>query len=309
VASAAVAAGDCRTRPRLRRVTPPVRVVQNEIPAIRPHSGFFVFTTGGVAAHVGELVAIDTDHLRDDNSVLSLPAHIQKEYPTENSPSAARLGLATDTTRTLTSYLSRRWKDTTALFPSRSSERLTTEAVRNMFQRVAAEVGVKPFHRDGSRGSPSDVTPHALRHSVAYRMMNTEDGNTLSDVQNRLRHRSIQTTERVSDHIIEVCVSFSLTRSHRSSVSFVPRPPVHSPRTIFRGGTPWFRLQVGSNRRMHSLHEDQQGLGSENTERSYLVSYKPIREVTMRISLLAPLDHIHSQYIPVARREGSLSAV
>ena len=32
---------------------------------------------------VGELVAIDTDHLRDDNSVLSLPAHIQKDYPTD----------------------------------------------------------------------------------------------------------------------------------------------------------------------------------------------------------------------------------
>ena len=28
----------------------------------------------------------------------------------------------------------------------------------------------------------------------------------------------------------------------------------------------------------------------------------------MRIYLLAPLDHIHSQYVPVARREGSLSA-
>jgi len=35
-------------------------------------------------------------------------------------------------------------------------------------------------------------------------MMNTEDGNTLYDVRNRLHHRSIQTTERVYDHIIEV---------------------------------------------------------------------------------------------------------
>ncbi len=67
---------------------------------------------------VGEFVAIDTDHLRDNNSVLYLPTHIQKDYPTDNSPSPARLRLATDTTRTLTSDLSRRWKDTTALFPS-----------------------------------------------------------------------------------------------------------------------------------------------------------------------------------------------
>ena len=34
--------------------------------------------------------------------------------------------VATDTTRTVTSYLSRRWKDTTVLFPSRSPSRTTT---------------------------------------------------------------------------------------------------------------------------------------------------------------------------------------
>ena len=51
---------------------------------------------------VGELVAIDTEHLREDNSVLYLPGHLQKDYPTDNSPNAARLGLAMDTTRTLT---------------------------------------------------------------------------------------------------------------------------------------------------------------------------------------------------------------
>jgi integrase/recombinase XerC/integrase/recombinase XerD len=35
-------------------------------------------------------------------------------------------------------------------------------------------------------------------------MMNAEDGNTLYDVRNRLRHRSITTTERRYDHITEV---------------------------------------------------------------------------------------------------------
>jgi len=48
------------------------------------------------------------------------------------------------------------------------------------------------------------VTPHALRHSVAYRMLHEEDGNTLYDVRNRLRHRSLQTTERVYDHFKKV---------------------------------------------------------------------------------------------------------
>jgi len=68
---------------------------------------------------------------------------------------------------------------------------------------VAEEAGVEPYLLDGTRGEPGDVT-HALRHSVAYRMMNAGDGNTLYDVRNRLRHRSIQTTEQVYDHMIRV---------------------------------------------------------------------------------------------------------
>ena len=47
------------------------------------------------------------------------------------------------------------------------------------------------------------MTPYALRHGVAYRMMNEKE-NTLYDVRNRLRHRSIQTTERIYDHLLEV---------------------------------------------------------------------------------------------------------
>lgn len=73
-----------------------------------------------------------------------------------------------------------------------------------MLHKVAEAAEVRPFRVDGSRGDPDDVTPHALRHSVAYRMLNTDDGNTLYDLWNRLRHRSIQTTERIYDHIDEV---------------------------------------------------------------------------------------------------------
>jgi integrase/recombinase XerC/integrase/recombinase XerD len=69
-----------------------------------------------------------------------------------------------------------------------------------MLGRVAEEAEVRPYLVKGGRGEPSDVTPHALRHSVAWRMMNVEEGNTLYDVRKRLRHRSIQTTERVYDH-------------------------------------------------------------------------------------------------------------
>ena len=153
---------------------------------------------------VGELVALDVEYLRDNNTRLFVPGHVQKDYPNDNSPKASRMRLDSDTTRVLSSYLSGRWKDSEALFPSRSSDRISTEGVRQMLRRVAAEAEVRPFLVDGGRGEPSDVTPHALRHSVAWRMMNAEEGYTLYDVRNRLRHRSIQTTERVYDHITEV---------------------------------------------------------------------------------------------------------
>jgi Site-specific recombinase XerD len=153
---------------------------------------------------VGELVAVDVDMLREGNSALYIPTQIQKDYPNDNEPAPATLELASDVSRLLSSYLNSRWKDSPALFPSRSSDRITTQGVRDAISKVAVEVGVEPYLVDGTRGTPDDVTPHALRHSVAYRMMNTEDGNTLYDVRNRLRHRSIQTTEQVYDHIIRV---------------------------------------------------------------------------------------------------------
>jgi integrase/recombinase XerC/integrase/recombinase XerD len=152
---------------------------------------------------VAELVALDVDHLRDDNSDLYLPTRIQKDYPTDTSPPPATISLAPDTTRTLSAYLASRWKDTAALFPSRSSDRISEQGVRDMLKTVAEEAGVRPYHVDGGRGDPSEVTPHSLRHGVAYRMMNAEEGNTLYDVRNRLRHRSIQTTERVYDHLMK----------------------------------------------------------------------------------------------------------
>ncbi|MFB6068621.1 MAG: tyrosine-type recombinase/integrase [Halobacterium sp.] len=153
---------------------------------------------------VGELVALDVDHLREENTALYVPGEVQKDYPNDNSPTAVTMELAGDTTRVITSYLTNRWKDTPALFPSRSSDRMTTQAVRDMLRKIAEAADVEPYQVDGSRGDPSDVTPHALRHSVAWRMMNAEEDNTLYDVRNRLRHRSIQTTEQIYDHLNRV---------------------------------------------------------------------------------------------------------
>lgn len=161
----------------------------------------FMYDTG---LRVGELVQIDVDHLRDGNAELYLPTAIQKDYPNENSPPPVTMELAANTTRLLSAYLANRWKDSPAVFPSRSSPRITAQGVRNVLEKVATAAAVRPYKVDGTRGDPSDVTPHALRHGVAYRMMNAEEDNTLYDVRNRLRHRSIQTTERVYDHLIKV---------------------------------------------------------------------------------------------------------
>ncbi|GGL64225.1 tyrosine-type recombinase/integrase [Halocalculus aciditolerans] len=163
-----------------------------------------VTTMYDTGLRVGELVQLNVELLRNNNSELYLPTEIQKDYPNENSPPPVTLELAEDTARLLSAYLTNRWKDTPALFPARSSDRISEQGVRDMIHKIANEAEIRPFKIDGSRGTPDDVTPHALRHGVAYRMMNTEDGHTLYDVRNRLRHRSIQTTERIYDHMLKV---------------------------------------------------------------------------------------------------------
>lgn len=163
-----------------------------------------IATLADTGLRVGELVSLNLDHLRDGNAKLYLPSHIQKDYPNANSPPAVPLRLADDTKRLISSYLNGRWKDSPALFPSRSADRITEQGVRDMLHKVAAEADISPFKLDGTRGDAGDVTPHALRHSVAYRMLNVEEGNTMYDVRKRLRHRSIQTTERIYEHVDEV---------------------------------------------------------------------------------------------------------
>jgi len=156
---------------------------------------------------VSELVALDVDylHLDDDPAYLAIPASIQKDYPTDRTPRYQEMNVAVDestydTVSRLRSYLNNRWKDSLALFPSRQADRMTTESVRRVVTALATAADVCPQTLAGGLGDPTDVTPHTLRHSVAYRMLHEEDGYTLYDVRNRLRHATIQTTERVYDH-------------------------------------------------------------------------------------------------------------
>ncbi|MDL0145301.1 tyrosine-type recombinase/integrase [Halobacterium salinarum] len=177
--------------------------VENSADYLATRNDALIALLADTGLRVGEAVAVDVSMIDFEDGVLMLPADIQKDYPNDNSPTYTEIELAGETLRTLRTYLSNRWKDSDALFPSRQSDRMTTESVRNVVRDAATDADIEPYTVEGL-GDPTDVSPHALRHSVAYRMMNRADGNTLYDVRNRLRHRSIQTTERVYDHLDRV---------------------------------------------------------------------------------------------------------
>ena len=144
----------------------------------------------------GELCALEVDHLDVDAGTVYLPSRIQK-----GSPPPATLELATDTVRLLRRYLRDRWKDTDALFPTRSSDRLTTRSLQRLVEKLATEADARPQVAGGGVGDPDDVTPHTLRHSVAYRIIQV-DGGRLEDVQLRLRHANRQTTDQIYSHLV-----------------------------------------------------------------------------------------------------------
>ena len=148
-----------------------------------------------VGLRTGELCALDADYLDLGAGTVYLSSRIQKD-----SPPPATLELATDTVRLLRRYLPDRWKDTDALFPTRSSDRLTTRSLQRLVEKLAAEVDVHP-QVAGGVGDPDDVTPHTLRHSVAYRIIQG-DGGRLEDVQLRLRHANRQTTDQIYSHLV-----------------------------------------------------------------------------------------------------------
>jgi len=151
----------------------------------------------------GELAQVNRDMLDLDERELRIPPDIQKDYPNENTPSVATFALDPSgdlaTVRTLRAYLGARDDESPALFPSQKSDRMTGKALNDVVKRLAERADVRPYAYAG-RGGPDDVTAHTLRHSVAWRMLRAEEGNTLYEVRNRLRHATILTTERKYDH-------------------------------------------------------------------------------------------------------------
>ena len=155
-----------------------------------------MYDTGFRAA---ETVALDVDHLDLDEGVVRLPSELQKG----NAPSVMiDLGkYGANSERDLRRYLRDRWKDTDALFPTRSSDRMSTRSLRRLINKIAAVGEVEPYTKDFEQVDSSNVHPHSLRHSVAYRIIREQNGR-LEDVQLRLRHASRSTTEEIYSHYV-----------------------------------------------------------------------------------------------------------
>ncbi|MFB6256738.1 MAG: tyrosine-type recombinase/integrase [Haloplanus sp.] len=97
---------------------------------LQDRNDMIVATLYHLGLRVSGLVALDIDDFDLEARGLYLPTHKQKDYPSEDhSPPPRHLDLSRDYARDLRRYLNTRWKDSDAVFPSRQSERMTTEAV------------------------------------------------------------------------------------------------------------------------------------------------------------------------------------
>jgi len=154
-----------------------------------------------------EARALKRSMFRLDDGELVIPGHIQKDYPREDiTPGAVTMRLDPyghfGTVRILRSYFASEWyqnRDSEYVFPSRQSDQMTTESIRNVVEDLAVEADVTVHRSDGEPAEPEELHPHAFRHSLANYML-ADSETRLVDVRNRLRHRSVNTTERVYDH-------------------------------------------------------------------------------------------------------------
>lgn len=137
---------------------------------------------------------------------LELPGSIQKDYPTNSSPSMASLEIDPwkqfETARLLKRYFNSDWwqaQDNNYVFPSRQSEQISSRTARNIINRLAVAADVSPRSTGTEPTEPEDLHPHALRHSLACYALRDDD-TRLFDVRQRLRHTNNQTTEDIYEH-------------------------------------------------------------------------------------------------------------
>ncbi|WP_418766738.1 tyrosine-type recombinase/integrase [Natronomonas amylolytica] len=154
-----------------------------------------------------ELRGLKESMFRLNSDEVQIPGHVQKDYPNEDiSPGSVTMRLDPfehfGTVRLLRSYFNSEWfqeRGSEYAFPSRQSDQMTTESMRNVVEALAVHADITVHRSDGEPADPSELHPHALRHSLSNYMLGDPD-TRLIDLRNRLRHRSISTTERIYDH-------------------------------------------------------------------------------------------------------------
>lgn len=153
-----------------------------------------------------EIRGLKRSMLHLDEEELILPDYVQKDYPNDETPRSATLRIDPyghfNTVRLFKSYFQSDWyqaRESDYVFPTRQSAQMTTQSIRNVVEHLTAEAGVEPRRTDGESSEPSEMHPHALRHSLANYMLKDES-TRLVDVRNRLRHQRIQTTEQIYEH-------------------------------------------------------------------------------------------------------------
>lgn len=155
-----------------------------------------------------EVAGLKVKHVRLDADTphIYLPADVQRPPSRGRARAPARMTFsdnpALQTEQKLRIYLNARWKDSDGLFPTQHADQITPRSVARRVDFIADRSDVRPYTVDGEKASSDRITPHVFRHSVAYRMLVVEDGNSIYDVAKRLRHRDIATTMRIYDHFL-----------------------------------------------------------------------------------------------------------
>ncbi|MFB6267552.1 MAG: tyrosine-type recombinase/integrase [Halodesulfurarchaeum sp.] len=164
---------------------------ERTLPYLRDRNAAIVTLLSDTGLLVDEVVRLDVEHLDLEAGTLTLPPHVQSDSvaggPERTTLELGATTATSDTVSVLSGYLEGRWRDTRALFPSREADRLSRKSVWRLIDTLAARALVRPHRADGGRGTPGDVTPLTLRHSVAFRLLREEPDCTVADVRRRLR--------------------------------------------------------------------------------------------------------------------------
>src|SRR4029077_14612059 len=147
----------------------------------------------GCGIRNSELVSIDLDHIRWSDEVILVRGKGKKERYVPLGDSAAEA--IREFLRRRDEVLVKSKRTSTALLINHRGSRLTTRSVGRIVKTLAI-----------SRGLPSDVHPHTLRHAFGKHLL--EEGADLRAIQDLLGHERLSTTQRYTQlsvkHVMQV---------------------------------------------------------------------------------------------------------